>query len=293
MPNLIEYFGNATTSVVRQGKYRISMKSGKPVIEVVIETSDDMRIYPASSSHPRLVSMVNAVKQAAGYGSGGQFYINEYQQVIVPATDSLGDGYVRYYYAGDYDGEIELCLDGDKFSGKPLRSDGSLMQPGESWEGRPRPGIGYKLKAGAQDIEFSVQISQGREKIYRLSKVAGVLAAKKVAALVAQVKGIKGGKFYINEYRAMFCPLNEGDLTDWKYVGTLDVKDPWFPRWEPAELINTTPSINPSEHITQLSEKRGFSVIPNKITGSKKSIESSNSNIRENDSSFRIEDYLT
>jgi hypothetical protein len=266
MPNLIEYFGNATTSVVRQGKYRISMKSGKPVIEVVIETSDDMRIYPASSSHPRLVSMVNAVKQAAGYGSGGQFYINEYQQVIVPATDSLG---------------------------KPLRSDGSLMQPGESWEGRPRPGIGYKLKAGAQDIEFSVQISQGREKIYRLSKVAGVLAAKKVAALVAQVKGIKGGKFYINEYRAMFCPLNEGDLTDWKYVGTLDVKDPWFPRWEPAELINTTPSINPSEHITQLSEKRGFSVIPNKITGSKKSIESSNSNIRENDSSFRIEDYLT
>jgi len=235
MPNLIEYFGNATTSLVRQGKYRISMKSGKPVIEVVIETSDDMRIYPASSSHPRLVSMVNAVKQAAGYGSGGQFYINEYQQVLVPATDSLGDGYVRYYYAGDYDGEIELCLDGDKFSGKPLRSDGSLMQPGESWEGRPRPGIGYKLKAGAQDVEFLVQISQGREKIYRLSKHVGPAAARRTSAYIAKVKGTAGGKFFINEHRAMFCPVKENDFSRWLYIGLLSNDLEWFPKWTPDE----------------------------------------------------------
>jgi hypothetical protein len=235
MSPLIEYFGNATTSVVRQGKYRISMKTGSPVIEVVIETSDDMRIYPASSAHPRLVSMVNAVKQAAGYGPGGQFYINEHQQVIVPATNSLDDENVRYYYAGDYDGEIVLCLDSDKFSGKPLRPDGSSMQPGESWEGRPRPGIGYTLKAGAQDIEYVVQISKGREKIHRLSKQVGPIAARRTAAYIAKIKGAAGGKFFINEHKAMFCPVKDNDFSRWLYIGQLGKEIDWFAKWTPDE----------------------------------------------------------
>jgi hypothetical protein len=293
MSPLIEYFGNATTSVVRQGKYRISMKTGSPVIEVVIETSDDMRIYPASSSHPRLVSMVNAVKQAAGYGPGGQFYINEHQQVIVPATDNLDDENVRYYYAGDYDGEIVLCLDGDKFSGKPLRPDGSSMQPGDSWEGRPRPGIGYKLKAGAQDIEYVVQISKGREKIHRLSKQVGPIAAKRTASYIAKVKGTAGGKFFINEHRAMFCPLNEGNLTNWKYVGNLEMEAPWFPRWEPTILQNTIPPINCSEAVVQPNVMSDFRMPPEKLKSTRKPIESPNSNTSNKFSTFRIEDFLT
>ena len=108
----IPYMWNRTTSVVKQGKYRISMKSREPVVEVLIETADDMRIYPSSKAHPQLVEMVNAVKTAAGLAEGGQFYINEYRQVIVPATNFLGDDGVDYFYAGEYRSDIILALDG-------------------------------------------------------------------------------------------------------------------------------------------------------------------------------------
>lgn len=232
-PTLIPYLWNRSTSVVKQGKYRISMKSGDPVIEVVIETSDDMRIYPATSGHPELVTMVNSVKKAAGFHEGGQFSINEFRQVIVPATNSLGDGEVGYYYAGEYHQDIVLRLDQEEFSGRPADSSGRMMAPGESWSGRPRPGICYKLKAGAADVEFLVKISPGREKIYRLSKFVGPAPARQTAGKIARVKGHKGGRFFINEYRAIFCPVHEHDFTEWKFIGILEEGDPWFPKWTP------------------------------------------------------------
>lgn len=232
---LIPYLWNRSTSVVKQGKYRISMKSGTPVIEVIIETPDDMRIYPAATGHPELVAMVNSIKRQAGFHEGGQFSINEFRQVIVPATNSMGDGEVGYYYAGEYHQDIVLELDGESFSGRPVDSSGRGLKPGESWSGRPRPGICYKLKAGAADIEFLVKISAGREKIYRLSKFVGAAGARKTAGKIAQIKGQRGGRFFINEYRAMFCPVHEGQFTDWKFIGMLESGDAWFPKWSPDE----------------------------------------------------------
>lgn len=230
---LIKFLGNRATSVVKQGKYRISNKIGQPVVEVVIETSDDMRIYPSSSAHPELVEMVNRVKREAGLGECGQFYINEYRQVIVPATNDDGDRSVEYYLAGEYTKDIVLTLDGEEFSGRPIDSAGRLLAPGDSWSGRPRPGIRYKLKAGGADIEFAVKISPGREKIWKLSKVTGPTTAKKTAAKIARVKGNRGGSFFVNEYRAIFCPVRETDFTEWQFVGLLTEEDPWFPKWQP------------------------------------------------------------
>lgn len=233
---LTPYLWNHTTSVVKQGKYRISMKTGDPVIEVIIETPDDMRIYPAAKGHPELVTMVNSIKRKAGFHEGGQFSINEFRQVIVPATNSLGDGEVGYFYAGEYHQDIILRLDGEEFSGRPVDSSGQTLQPGAPWSAKPRPGISYKLKAGAADIEFLVKISAGREKIYRLSKFVGAASARKTAGKIGQIKGQRGGRFFINEYRAMFCPVNEGSFTEWKFIGTLESSDAWFPKWEPATL---------------------------------------------------------
>jgi hypothetical protein len=252
MPELIEYLGNSTTSVAKQGKYRITMNGATPVVEVVIETMDDMRVYPASSAHPELVGMVNKVKQAAGFSPGGAFYINEFQQVIVPATDdSTSDRQVRYYLAGEYRREIILELDGEQFTGRPIDSNGRPLRPHGPWEGKPRPGIGYKLKAGGQDIEFLVQISPGREKIHKLSKIVGNSAARKTAAYVAAVKGTRGGKFYINEHRAMFCPVSENDFSQWKFIGVLDDSLPWFPKWTPDEETSESnkPSVAPARPV--------------------------------------------
>lgn len=237
----IPYMWNRTTSVVKQGKYRISMKSREPVVEVLIETADDMRIYPSSKAHPQLVEMVNAVKTAAGLAEGGQFYINEYRQVIVPATNFLGDDGVDYFYAGEYRSDIILALDGKEFSGRPIDENGRLLSPGDSWSGRPRPGICYTLKAGGEDIEFLLKISPGSEQRYRLSRFVGAAAARKTAAKIARTKSNKGGKFFVNEFRTMFCPVRETDFTDWLIIGILTDEDPWYPKWNPGDGLVKLP----------------------------------------------------
>ncbi len=230
---LTPYLWNRTTSVVRQGKYRVSHRTGQPVVEVVIETADDERIYASTNAHPELVAMVNAVKQEAGFGQGGQFYVNEFRQIIVPATDGMGDKMVGYYYAGEYTRDIILGLDGLEFSGRPIDEKGQLLTPGDSWSGRPRPGICYKLKAGGADIEFTLEVSPGRERIHRLSRYVGAAAAHRTAAKIAAIKGNRGGRFFVNEFRSLFCPVHESDLTDWKFIGILTEEDPWFPKWDP------------------------------------------------------------
>jgi len=74
---------------------------------------------------------------------------NEWQQVIVPVGNP-----VQYFYAGEYLDHIVLALDGVEFSGRPHDDTGNLLKPGDLWTGRPRPGIGYILKAGGADVEY-------------------------------------------------------------------------------------------------------------------------------------------
>ncbi len=239
---LIPFGGNTTTAVVRQGKYRVVHHRGGFAIEVVIETPDDRRAYPTSREHPELVAMVNRIKQAGDGQGGGQFYINEYCQVIVPAGNP-----VTYYYAGEYHQQIILALDGEEFSGRPHDEGGNLLAPGNTWSGRPRPGIGYKLKAGGGDIEYTVAIGPGRERIIKLSKIVGQGPARKTARKIAQIKGNLGGRFYVNEYRSIFGPKGDEDGYQYIFIGVLTDQDAWFPKWNPAGNVPATelPSANP------------------------------------------------
>lgn len=225
---LIPFGGNTTTSVVKQGKYRVVRHKDGFAVEVVIETPDDIRSYPTSRAHPELVEMVNKVKVASDGREGGQFYINEWQQVIVPVGDP-----VNYYYAGEYPHHIVLALDGIEFSGRPHDDAGNLLKPGDAWIGRPRPGIGYKLKAGGADLEYTVELSPGREKVVRLSKIVGEAKARLTARKISSIKGNSGGRFYINEYRALFGPQQKDDGYHYVFIGMLTEQDAWFPKWIP------------------------------------------------------------
>src|SRR5882757_9573870 len=102
---LIPYGGNTNTSVVKQGKYRVVRHQDGFAVEVVIETPDSIRSYPTSREHPQLVEMVNKVKITPDGREGGPFYINEWQQVIVPVGNP-----VQYFYAGEYLDHIVLAL---------------------------------------------------------------------------------------------------------------------------------------------------------------------------------------
>jgi len=230
---LIPFGGNTTTTVVKQGKYRVIHHKGEFAIEVVIETPDDIRSYPTSREHPQLVEMVNKVKLAADGREGGSFYINEFCQVIVPSGDP-----VKYYYAGDYHQHIVLSLDGVEFSGRPHDESGNLLKPGDPWIGRPRPGIGYVLKAGGADIEYTLDLGPGREKAVRLSKVVGEAKARQTARKISLIKGNSGGGFYINEYRALFGPLQQDAGYQYIFIGTLTDQDAWFPKWSPEGAVH-------------------------------------------------------
>jgi hypothetical protein len=225
---MIRFEGNCTASVVRQAKYRLKRDGSGFKVEVIIETPAGERFYPASRAHPDLAKMVNAVKSAAGGGEAGQFYINEHRQVIVPAGNP-----VEYYLAGEYPHDIILELGGTQFSGRPLDDNGALLKPGDRWSGRPRPGIKYTLKAGGADVEYEREITPGRSRVVRLSKVVSPADARQTARKIAAVKGNKGGPFYVNEFRALFGPVTDAAGLDYLFIGVLAETDPWFPKWLP------------------------------------------------------------
>jgi hypothetical protein len=262
---LIPFGGNTNTSVVKQGKYRVVRHKDGFAVEVVIETPDDIRSYPTSREHPQLVEMVNQVKIAADGREGGQFYINEWHQVIVPAGNP-----VKYFYAGEYLHHIILALDGVEFSGRPHDDTGNLLKPGDPWTGRPRPGIGYVLKAGGTDIEYTIEIKPGQEKCVRLSKVAGEAAARNTARKVSQIKGNSGGKFYVNEYRAIFGPQQKEDGYQYVFIGMLTEQDAWFSKWNPPgadmpAVGSPAPSPTPSTGPTTISAQPDFQPVDKKL----------------------------
>lgn len=239
----IPFGGNTSTSVVRQGKYRISHADGGFHISVIIETDDGIRSYPSTNKHPDLVAMVNAVKTTVGGAEAGQFYINEWEQVIVPAgTVSVG-----YFFAGEYHNPIILGLEGEEFSGRPHDDEGNLLKPGDPWLGRPRPGMRYVLKAGGADIEYFVHLSPGRERRVLLSNIIGPTKARLTARKIAAIRGNQGGSFYINEYRAIFGPTQTEDGYAYIFIGVLTDGDAWFPKWcseiekVPTDLAGTDP----------------------------------------------------
>ena len=226
---LIKFGGNSGAGITKQGKYRVSHEPDGFSISVVIETPDGIRCYPCTDKHPKLVEMVNKVKIEVHGVEGGQFYINEWKQVIVPAGNPVG-----HFYAGEYQQEIILGLDGEEFSGRPHDNEGNLLMPGDTWSGRPRPGMEYTLKAGGADIEYVIPLGPDREQICRLSKFVGVEHARRTSRKIANIKGNKGGRFFVNEFGAIFGPKQIASGYDFVFIGILSDSDPWFPKWSPV-----------------------------------------------------------
>lgn len=249
---LTEFGGNTTTCVNSQGKYRIVHRRDGFAVELVIETADGIRSYPASQDHPLLIKMVNTVKIAANGREGGQFYINEWRQIIVPAGDP-----VRYFYAGEYHIHVVLRLDKHEFSGRPHDEKGNLLRPGDDWTDRPRPGMQYVLTAGGTDIKYVTEIEAGVEKIIRLSQQVGEQQARRTARKISAIKGNKGGRFYINEYRAIFAPCDNNTRNQFTFIGVLTDEDAWFQQWYPNDnkpLNKKAQSVRPSDDKTNATQ---------------------------------------
>jgi hypothetical protein len=152
----------------------------------------------------------------------GAFYINEYKQVLVPTAASDD-----YYLAGRYEQPLRFEFEGKILSGEAIDFEGNPLVSGDTWTG-PHPGIPYVLTAGGNDIRYTIEPRPNVTKHVKLSEAIGAEAARTVAARIRSVRGFQSGRFYVNEFRAMFTPIQEGQ--DWRYVyvGQLDLAA-WFP----------------------------------------------------------------
>jgi hypothetical protein len=222
------FSGNCPHNVSKDAKYSVRGNDGKIALEYCVD--DVTRWHLSTKEHPALAEMVNDVKRTCGSGPNGPFYINEYKQVIVPVGADA-----TYYLAGTYEQPVAFEFDGKTISGEPVGFDGNPLQPGQKWVG-PHAGIPYVLAAAGNDVYYRAFPMPNVEKRVKLSRERGKSPAEQIARLLAAFKGSGGGRFYVNEYRAVFTPIAGGDELEYIYVGQIDL-DSWFADPMAAALV--------------------------------------------------------
>ncbi|MET7468783.1 hypothetical protein ACFYON_03215 [Micromonospora sp. NPDC005686] len=167
--------------------------------------------------HKKLIAKVNEIKEQQSQRLGGIFYLNEFRHVLVPQT---GGGYI---YAGTHRKLLDFDFDGRTLS--PVAPSG--LAPGDQWPG-PHVGIRHVLASGGDDIYRVVGTSRHGSRQELLSAAVGAKAARRLAHRLRKVKGIQGGRFYINEAREFFTPVGENARgVSYVYLGALG-DEPWF-----------------------------------------------------------------
>jgi len=209
--------GNCPRNVSKDAKYGV--KGSK--IGLSYWSGDDELWHMTTIEHPQLAEMVNDIKTSFGNGPNGPFYINEFHHVIVPVGDDA-----EYHYAGPYDTPLRFKFEGKTISGEPIDLDGKPLELGEKWPG-PHAGIPYVLTAAGNDVYYRTFPRPNVEKRVRLSAHRGSAVAEQVARLLAAFKGTGGGRFYVNEFRSVFTPINGDDGLQYVYIGQIDLAS-WF-----------------------------------------------------------------
>lgn len=185
-------------------------------VRLIYRVSERERQLLTTNRHDSLVDMVNKVKLEVTGQRGGAFYINEYFDVVVPTIDR------GFFFAGIYEKQVlEFDFDGTILS--PRAPQG--LRPGNPWPG-PHAGIRYTLTAGGDDIKYELEDGRRREE-HRLSDHGP--AAATLAHRLRSVKGMAGGRIYINEAGEFFAPMMTMSRNiPYLYLGPLG-DDQWFP----------------------------------------------------------------
>ena len=162
----------------------------------------------------QLADAVEAAKRKAGGAGGGSFVINEYGQVLVPASDGSG----RRFLAGEFSGRLlfENPFDADD----PIDlSDCSNLHPGDPWK-LPYVGIPHTLNASGQ-ICFRQECDAGRGSVFPRYQDTEI-----VRTLIS-VRGNGGGRFIVNYAGIVLTKSNRGGYWHQVYVGSINEKM-WF-----------------------------------------------------------------
>lgn len=212
---MIVYPGYIPSNVARDAKYSVVYGSGgRMEVRLIYRVSAGERLLLTTDRHDELVDMVNAAKIEGNGDPGGVFYINEFRDVIVPTAKGP-------LYAGNYPTDLVFEFEGTSIG---PRAPGGV-EPGDMWPG-PHVGIRYVLTADGRDIKFS-NVVGNRELTEFLSRHTSSAAATQLARRLGALKGMGGGRVYINEAMEFFSPVDKEDRIDYVYLGSLD-EDQWF-----------------------------------------------------------------
>lgn len=209
------YSGNSPSNVSKDAKYSVVRSSNGWEIRVIYRLSAEEKALVTTADHPKLVDLVNGVKEDYQGVPGGAFYIDEYRHVLVPTDEGC-------MFAGYYDEDLQFRFEGNDIGPRAP----AYLEPGQEWPG-PRVGIPYTLSADGRDIRYKAETRPNVLTERRLSKALGNTAAVRLAKELSRYKP-GGGRLYLNEAREFFAPVDrDGDrLTI--YLGPLADLE-WFP----------------------------------------------------------------
>ena len=213
----MRYPGPILLAPKKDAKYTLLSDGGNYGVVLRFQTGTGTKKLTPTKEHPKLVAMVNKIKEDHKGGPGGPFLINEYHHVVVPTKG--GD----YLFAGTYETLLEFPLGGGRGSISARAPKG--LKPGDIWPG-PRVGSKYKLTAGG-DISYETEISPGVIKSVCLTNFHTEAEVHALTSRLLIHKGRDGGRIYINEASEFFAPVAKEFL----YLGCLgeDDGDKWFP----------------------------------------------------------------
>jgi hypothetical protein len=191
-----------------------------PVIDWV--TEDGVGTCAALPGAPveALANSVEAAKRQAGGTGGGSFVINEFGQVLVPASDGGG----RRYLAGQLEGR--LLFENPFVSDDVIDlGDFSQMQSGDPWR-LPYVGVPYNL-SGQSKIYFYHVDSNGGKSTYPPRQDTRLIQA------LRRVRRSGAVRFIVNPAGLVLtkCPIDElwSPEESWRpfFVGCID-RSVWF-----------------------------------------------------------------
>jgi hypothetical protein len=233
--DFIKFPGNCPKNVSKDAKYRVRTREGKIGVELQYEADETEKWCLTTHEHPDLIDMVTDVKTTHGTNGRGAFYINEYQHVLVPIAETG-----VYYYAGRYDKPLRFYFEGKCISGEPVDFNGNPMNLGDRWIG-PHAGIPYILSANGNDIYYRTEPRPRVTKDILLSSKRGKTVAAQIARMLSVLKGPGGGRFYVNEFGAVFSPVTGEEGLNYVYFGKIDMNS-WFPDPLEPQTAVTTPA---------------------------------------------------
>ena len=208
-------------------QYKIIKRQGRWQITIEFFDGHSQQTFYCQE-HGQLVFLVNEVKFEYNRKPGGIFHLNEFGQIIVPASGGAG---LMYYFAGEFNEVLEFSDFNNKLlSSQALKEDGQLLKPGEVWTALP-VGFRYILMPNGKDVYYdTVPDEYGLTQTIHLRSVAESEPFATLQMLTQRI-GMAGGKFYVNDCAEVFFP--DKNNNQFLYAGSL-TNLPWFPKrkWE-------------------------------------------------------------